>query len=84
MNLPVKQYTEMDVAKARRTGKIIGWFQAGAVVIVGGIILNLLGWVPMVLGVGVVGWVGYKLLTRKSKKEGDEGDEGDGGDGGEA
>lgn len=72
MNLPVKQYTEKDVAKARRTGKIIGWLQAGAVVVVGGIILNFLSWVPIVLGVGVASWVGYKLLTRKSKKDDDE------------
>ncbi len=80
MNLPVKQYTEQDVARARRTGKIIGWLQAGAVVIVGGIILNLLGWVPMVLAVGAVSWVGYKLLTRKSKKDDQEGEEGEEGE----
>ncbi len=75
MNLPVKQYTETDVARARRTGRIIGWFQAGAVVIVGGVILNLLGWVPTVLALGAMGWVAYKLMSRPSKKDGEADDD---------
>ncbi len=75
MNLPVKHYTETDLARARRTGKFIGWFQAGAVVIGGSIILNLLGWLPTVLAVGAVTWLGYKWMTRSSNNGGDEGEE---------
>jgi len=66
VNLPVKHYTETDVARAQQKGKIIGWMQAGAVVIGGSIILNLVGWIPTVLAVGAVAWVGYKWMTRSS------------------
>jgi hypothetical protein len=38
-------------------------------VIVGGILLNLLGWVPAVIVVGVVAWVAYKLVTRAAEDE---------------
>ena len=79
MNLPVKTYTETDIARAKRTGKFIGWVQAGAVVIGGSVILNLLGWIPTVLAVGAVSYAGYKWMTRSSK----DGDEDSGEDSGE-
>ena len=72
MNLPVKHYTETDIQSARQKGKVVGWFQAGAVVVVGGIVLNFLSWVPTVLVLGGVTWAGYKWMTRPSKEDGEE------------
>ncbi len=69
INLPVKHYTETDVALARQKGKVIGWLQAGAVMIAGSMILNVLGWIPTVLVVGAVGWGGYKWMTRSSQED---------------
>ena len=48
---------------------MMGWVQGGAVVFLGGLVLQFVSWVPVVLGIGVVGYVGYKLLTRGSKDE---------------
>ena len=69
MNLPVKQYTETDIASARQKGKVVGWLQAAAVIIGGSMVLNLLGWIPTVLAVGAVGYGGYKWMTRSSKED---------------
>jgi len=67
MNLPVKAYTEKDVTRARNRGQFVGWLQGGAVVIVGAIVLNLLGWVPAVLAVGAVGYGAFKIYKWMSK-----------------
>ena len=68
-NLPERIYTEADLTKGRRNAKMMGWVQGGAVVFLGGLVLQFVSWVPVVLGIGVVGYVGYKLLTRGSKDE---------------
>jgi hypothetical protein len=46
---------------------MMGRLQGGAVVFLGGVALQFVSWVPILIGVGVVGYVGYKLLTRGSK-----------------
>ena len=68
-NLPERIYTESDLAKGRRSAKMVGWLQGGAVVFLGGMVLQFISWVPVVLGVGAVGYVGYKLLSRGSKDD---------------
>lgn len=65
MNLPVR-YTEQDVARAKKSGRFVGWIQGGAVVLAGGMVLNLIGWIPTVLVVGGVAYLGYRMLTRSS------------------
>jgi len=62
MNLPVK-YTEQDIEKAKRNSRYLGWVQGGGAVILGGMVLNLLGWIPTLLVVGGVGYLGYKILS---------------------
>ncbi len=69
MNLPEKYHSSQDLELARTKGQVVGWIQGGAAVIVGGILLNLLGWVPAVIVVGVVAWVAYKLVTRAAEDE---------------
>lgn len=64
MNLPAKIYTETDLARARRRGKWTGWIQGAGTVIVAGVVLNVLGWIPTALVLGVVGYLAYKLLSR--------------------
>jgi hypothetical protein len=39
---------------------------------VGGWVLSLVGWIPTVLVAGGLGYVAYRLLTRKSKKKQDD------------
>jgi hypothetical protein len=64
VNLPTKIYTETDLARAKRRGKWTGWIQGAGTVIVAGIVLNMLGWIPTVLVLGAVGYLAYKLLSR--------------------
>ena len=71
MNLPEKVYTETDVTRAKATSRVIGWLQGGAAVLAGAILWNLMGWIPVVVGVVAGGWLLTKLLSR-SKKEGEE------------
>lgn len=61
-NLPEKIYTEAEVERARNTAQLVGWLQGGGVVVGAAILWNLLGWVPVVLGVGALAWIGYKIF----------------------
>ena len=75
MNLPEKVYTETDLKRARTKGKAIGWLQGGGIVLGGTLLWKFLSWIPVVLGGGVVIWLLYKLLSRKSSKDAGDGPE---------
>jgi len=64
VNLPEKIYTEKELTRAKSTQRVIGWLQGAGVVIGGMLLWNLLGWIPLVLAVGAVGWLVYKLMSR--------------------
>jgi hypothetical protein len=63
-NLPVK-YTRTDLENARTKGQLVGWVQAGAVVVGGVLLLKAIGWIPVLLMVVAATFIGYKVLTRK-------------------
>jgi len=63
-NLPVK-YTRTDLENAKTKGQLIGWVQAGAVVLGGVLLLKAIGLIPVLVLVGVAGFIGYKVVTRK-------------------
>jgi MFS superfamily sulfate permease-like transporter len=69
VNLPAKIYTESDLARARGKGKVVGWIQGAGAVILVGVVLNMLGWIPTIAVAGGVGYIAYKLLSRSSKEE---------------
>jgi hypothetical protein len=73
VTLPEKIYTERDIRRARKKGKAIGWIQGGGVVIAGGLVLNLLGWIPTILVMVVVAYGLYRLLSKKPSKGDDDG-----------
>ena len=64
MNLPEKVYTEKELTRAKTTSKVVGWMQGAGVVFGGAVLLNLLGWVPVLIGLVAVGWVLYKMVSR--------------------
>lgn len=66
MALPEKFHTDRDLKRAETKGKVIGWLQGGTVVVVGGMILNVVGWIPALAIVGVIGYVAYKVLSKPS------------------
>jgi uncharacterized membrane protein len=70
-NVP-QVYTDRDLAKAKRNAKVVGFIQGGFAVFLVGLVLQFMSWMPFVLGAGVVGYLGYKLLTRGKKGDGEE------------
>jgi hypothetical protein len=63
-------HTDRDLTRARRRGKVVGWLQGGTAVLLFGIGYSLIGWMPTLLVLGVVGFVVYKLV--RGSKGGDE------------
>ena len=70
MNLPEKVYTEKELTRAKTTSKVVGWMQGAGVVFGGAVLLNLLGWVPVLIGLVAVGWVLYKMVSRPKGEDG--------------
>jgi hypothetical protein len=62
-------YTDNDLVRARRRGKYVGWFQGGAAVLVLGIGYSMIGWIPTLLVLGLVGFVIYKLARRPKSED---------------
>ncbi len=71
MDLPDKVYTEKELSRAKTTSRVIGWLQGGGIVLGGAILWNLMGWIPVIIGLIAVAWVLVKLMGRP-KKEGEE------------
>ena len=69
MNLPEKTYTERDLTRVKTTSRVVGWLQGGLVVLAGALLWNFVRWIPIALGVVVVGWVLLKLFSRSKKEE---------------
>ena len=63
-------YTEKDLARARSRGKMVGWVQGGVATLVGGMVLQFIGWIPAVMVLGAVAYVLYRFMAGgKSKDE---------------
>ena len=62
-------YTDQDLARARRRGKVVGWLQGGGAVLAVGIGYSILGWIPTVLVLGLVAFVIYKLVRGSGSEE---------------
>ena len=56
-------YTKSDLENARTKGQLVGWVQGGAVVLAGGLLLSVLGWIPTLLVLGAGGFLLYKLTA---------------------
>ena len=65
MGLPERIYTEEEIEIARTKGQVIGWIQGAAVIVIGGLVLNMIGWIPALAAVGVVGFIAYKLFSKR-------------------
>lgn len=63
MNLPEKIYTDKEVTRARNSAQVVGWAQGAGTVVAAALAFKLLGWIPVLLVLGGVAWVLYKLLA---------------------
>lgn len=73
MNLPQKIYTDKEVTRAKNTAQMVGFAQGVGAVVALGVAWNLLGWIPVLLVLGGVAWVLYKVLFGGSEKGSDKG-----------
>lgn len=60
----VRLHSEQDLERARTKGQIVGWVQGAVVTFVGMLVLNFIGWVPLLLVLAVAGFGAYKYATR--------------------
>lgn len=58
-------FTSEQLENARTKGQVIGWVQGAASVGVLLFLLQFLGWIPLILISGLLGFGGYKYITRK-------------------
>jgi len=63
MTVPQKIYTAKEVTRAKNTAQVVGFAQGVGAVIVAGLALKLLGWIPVLLVLGGVAWVLYRVLA---------------------
>ena len=64
---PTRVYSRTDVDNARMKGQVVGWVQGAVVAIAGWFLLGILGWLPVLILVVVVGALGVKLLLGKKE-----------------
>ena len=57
---------ELETAKAK--GQLIGFAQGAGAMILVGVALKFMWWIPVLLVGGAVAYVGYKLLFRRKDK----------------
>ena len=57
-------YTREQLDNARTKGQLIGWAQDAASIGAFFMLLNFIGWIPLMLIASVLGFAGYKFITR--------------------
>jgi hypothetical protein len=73
MTVPQKIYTDKEVTRAKNTAQVVGFAQGAGAVIVAGLALKMLGWIPVLLVLGGVAWVLYRVVAGGKEKGSEEG-----------
>ncbi len=64
-------YTQRELDKTRRRQRTLGRIEGVAAVVAAGAIFNLLGWIPTILVLGVVGYLIYRFVVKPRKSSDD-------------
>ncbi len=56
-------YTKRQLDNARIKGQVKGWVQGAVSTFLFLLLLNFLGWIPAILILGLLGFMGYKIFT---------------------
>jgi hypothetical protein len=62
-------YTERELTKSRKRNRWLGRVEGAGALIAAGMVWNLLGWIPTVLVVAVVGYVVWKLVAKQKSED---------------
>jgi hypothetical protein len=57
-------YSKKDLELARTKGQVVGWFQGAGALLLLGLVVNIAGWIPMLIVGGVVVFVLAKVLLK--------------------
>ncbi len=55
-------FTRQELKSARMKGQVKGWIQGAASTFLLVFLLNFLGWIPAILVLAGIGFVGYKIF----------------------
>lgn len=61
--LPAR-YTQREVDKTRKRQRMLGRAEGAAAILAAGAVFSLVGWIPTILVIAVVGYVLYRLVAR--------------------
>ncbi|HSE50597.1 MAG TPA: hypothetical protein VLB00_00285 [Gemmatimonadales bacterium] len=64
----VPVHTRQELENARTKGQVIGWLQGAGAVLLLGVILKFVGWIPLVVVGAVVGYLILRALFGRSAK----------------
>jgi len=64
MSTDLQLYTKSDLERARDKGQLTGWVQGAGSLIVLGLVLKLVGWIPALLLFAGVGYLVYRLFLK--------------------
>ncbi len=56
-------YTKRQLDNARIKGQVKGWVQGAVSTFLFLLLLKFLGWIPAILILGLLGFMGYKIFT---------------------
>ena len=57
-------FSKEQLESAKSKGQFIGWIQGAVSVGALLILLNFLGWIPLIIIASLLGFVGYKVVTK--------------------
>jgi MFS superfamily sulfate permease-like transporter len=57
-------YSKTDMENARTKGQLIGWAQGAGALMLFMLGMSVIGWIPMLLVIGVLVFLGVKLLGK--------------------
>lgn len=63
----VPRPTKQELEDARTRGQVIGWLQGAGAVVALGLLLKIVGWVPLLVVGGAAAYLAWRMLGRKSK-----------------
>jgi hypothetical protein len=55
-------YSKKDFDNARTKAQVVGWLQGAGAVLIFGVVVNLIGWIPMIAIGAVALFVLYRVL----------------------
>lgn len=61
---PIKLHSSQDLEHAKTKGQVIGWAQGAAVTFIALFLFKLVGWIPALVILILLGFLGYKFVKR--------------------